>query len=152
MTAPKLSPKMSPSALAHAQRYLESGGTEGHLWRVKDAPEPLPCLLLTTRGRKSGEHFANPLIYGRDGDNFIICASRGGGPDHPNWYKNIVADPAVEFQVATVKYSGRARTATGEERARLWKMMTGVFPSYDSYQIRAGAREIPVIVLEPTKS
>jgi deazaflavin-dependent oxidoreductase (nitroreductase family) len=126
----------------HLRRYQASNGADGHLWNG------VPCLLLTTTGRKSGAALTLPLIYGRDGDRAVIVASKGGAPTHPAWYQNLVAQPRVAVQIAAEKFAARARTASGEERARLWKAMTKIWPAYDEYQVKAAAREIPVVVLE----
>jgi len=126
----------------HLRRYRESNGADGHIWNG------VPCLLLTTTGRKSGASLTLPLIYGRDGDNALIVASRGGAPDHPAWYKNLVAQPNASVQIAAEKFQARARTASGAERARLWQLMTKIWPAYDEYQGKAKPREIPVVVLE----
>jgi deazaflavin-dependent oxidoreductase (nitroreductase family) len=104
--------------------------------------------LLTTTGRKSGAALTLPLIYGRDGERAMIVASRGGAPDHPAWYKNLAANPRVRVQIAADKFAANARTATGEERARLWSAMAKIWPAYDEYQAKATPREIPVVVLE----
>jgi proline iminopeptidase len=108
----------------------------------------VPSLLLTTTGRKSGEKFIFPLFYGQDGDSYIVVASKGGAPAHPKWYLNIVANPEVEVQVGTRKIKARARTATGEERARLWQKALEFWPPYADYQKKT-EREIPVVVLDP---
>jgi len=134
---------------AHIKRYRESNGEDGHIWRGVDGKQNLPCLLLTTTGHRSGAARTTPLIYGRDGDDHIIIASRGGTPDHPSWYRNLAANPVVALQVGAEQFTARARTAEGAERTRLWQIMAGVFPTYDSYQEKAQAtREIPVVVLE----
>jgi deazaflavin-dependent oxidoreductase (nitroreductase family) len=99
-------------------------------------------------GRKSGAALTLPLIYGRDGDRVLIVASRGGAPDHPAWYKNLVAQPRVALQIEAEKFDARARTASGEERARLWQLMTKIWPAYNEYQVKAATREIPVVVME----
>ena len=125
----------------HLRKYQETNGAEGHLWNG------VPCLLLTTTGSKSGRALTLPLIYGRDGDRYLIVASRGGAPDHPAWYKNLAAQPAVRLQVGAEKFAARARAASGTERARLWKVMTAIWPAYDEYQAKT-TREIPVVVLE----
>ncbi len=125
----------------HIHDYVESDGKTGHSWRG------YPTLLLTTRGRKSGLKRRTALIYGRDGDNYVIVASRGGHPQHPAWYLNLVENPEVEVQVQAEKFTAVARTATPEEKARLWAMMNAVYPPYDSYQEKT-TREIPVVVLE----
>jgi deazaflavin-dependent oxidoreductase (nitroreductase family) len=127
----------------HIQRYVETDGRNGHLW------QGVPTLLLTTRGRKSGKRRRTALIYGKDGDNYIVVASRGGHAKHPAWYLNLVENPLVEAQVGADKFAARARTATAEEKARLWPMMASIWPSYDGYQAKTD-REIPVVVLART--
>jgi deazaflavin-dependent oxidoreductase (nitroreductase family) len=125
----------------HIHEYVESDGRNGHLWRS------YPTLLLTTHGRKSGLLRRTALIYGQEGDNYVIVASRGGDPNHPAWYLNLAENPEVEVQVGADKFSAKARIVSGEEKARLWRMMVGVYPPYESYQTKT-SREIPVIVLE----
>jgi deazaflavin-dependent oxidoreductase (nitroreductase family) len=105
--------------------------------------------LLTTVGRKSGEHFTLPLIYGTSGKSHVIIGSRGGAPEHPGWYLNLVASPVVGVQVKNKRFDARARVANGAERTTLWKLMCSIWPYYDDYQQKAGAREIPVVVLDP---
>ncbi|MCP5058011.1 MAG: nitroreductase family deazaflavin-dependent oxidoreductase [bacterium] len=109
----------------------------------------LPTLLLTTMGRKSGKPRALPLIYGEAGNSYVIIASKGGMPDHPLWYLNLESNPECELMVGPKAVSARARVAEGEERERLWKRMAEIYPPYDQYQTNAGARTIPVIVLDP---
>ncbi len=88
------------------------------------------------------------LIYGRHGDAFVVVGSRGGSRHHPSWYLNLVAGPEVEVQVGADVFDATARTASGAERAELWKLMAGIWPAYDDYQERTD-REIPIVVLEP---
>ena len=126
----------------HIREYVESNGKQGYLWHG------VPTLLLTTRGRKSGLLRRTPLIFGRDGKNYMVVASKGGAPKHPFWYLNLVANPEVKIQVGADKLKARARTATKEEKQRLWKIMADIFPKYNEYQAKAG-REIPLIILEP---
>ncbi len=134
-------PSKLPGWIAdHLRRYQASNGADGHLWNG------VPTLLLTTTGRRSGAPQTLPLIYGRDGDRYVIVASRGGAPDHPAWYMNLAAQPAVDLQVAADKFAARASTATGAERARLWQVMTKIWPAYDEYQQKT-TREIPVVIL-----
>lgn len=125
----------------HMRRYIATGGEDGHIW------EGVPTLLLTTTGRLSGEPRTTPLIYGRDGDRYIVVASRGGAPAHPKWYDNLVAEPDVEIQVMADRFPATARTATAAEKPALWKTMTAIWPAYDEYQART-EREIPVVVIE----
>lgn len=137
---------------SHVRSYLASGGTEGHLWDSTPVggPGPLPCLLLLTKGRKSGKKITVPLIYGETGDGrYVIIASRGGTPTHPDWYLNLTADPQVKIQVGTERMNAVASTCTDEaERDALWKKMAVIYPPYDAYQSMT-ERRIPVVILEP---
>jgi deazaflavin-dependent oxidoreductase (nitroreductase family) len=134
----------------HLDIYLKTDGAEGHYadFTVAGGPKDTPCLILKTKGRKSGEPKLLPLIYGEDGGNFIIVASKGGAPNHPAWYLNLDADPNVEFQVGAKKYRGKASSTTGAERKRLYDLMAKIYPPYIDYQARTD-REIPVVVLKP---
>ena len=104
-------------------------------------------LLLTTRGAKSGRERTHPLAYTRDGDRIFVIASKGGAPTHPDWYRNLKADPNVWIQIKGDKIEVTARDATPDERPAMWKHMTEVWPDYDNYQKKTD-REIPVVVLE----
>lgn len=125
----------------HIQDYVNTDGKKGHKWNGH------LTLLLTTRGRKSGVLRRTALIYGTDGDNYLLVASNGGSDSHPNWYLNLLEDPKVELQVGAEKFKAKARVANEEEKPRLWKIMTKVFPTYNRYQ-KNTEREIPLIVLE----
>lgn len=152
MTEARLAPNMPKWMTDHVDRYLSSGGTDGHMYTINlpnVPPLTVPSLLLTTAGRKSGQKYLFPLFYGRAGDGYFVVASKGGAPEHPGWYRNILANPEVDIQVGTAKMRARARTATGAERARLWKEAVVFWPPYEDYQRKAGAREIPVVVLDP---
>jgi len=137
---------------AHTRRYVETDGAEGHIWPAPEGVdvgvESAPCAVLTTTGRRSGQARRNALIYGQDGGNYVLVASYGGAPQHPLWYENLLADPKVGLQVGAQKLTGVARTANAEERARLWPLMTGLWPDYDKYQAKTD-REIPVVIVEP---
>jgi deazaflavin-dependent oxidoreductase (nitroreductase family) len=135
----------------HVRRYLESDGADGHMWdsSVAGGSGPVPTLLLTTRGRKSGEPRLLPLIYGKADGGYVIIASKGGAPSHPAWYLNLAAHPEVDVQVAADRFKATARVATGKERSALWSQMVELYPPYTAYQERT-EREIPVVVLEPT--
>jgi deazaflavin-dependent oxidoreductase (nitroreductase family) len=126
----------------HVKRYLETNGEVGYEWNG------VPTLVLFTIGRKSGLERRNPLIFGRDGESFVIIASQGGAPTHPSWFLNLLNDPSAQVQVKDQRIKVRARTAEDDERSRLWSMMTSVWPSYDTYQSRT-ERRIPLVVLEP---
>jgi deazaflavin-dependent oxidoreductase (nitroreductase family) len=125
----------------HVNRYIDTDGAEGHEW------EGTHTLILTTRGRRTGEARRNALIYGRRGDDYLVVGSKGGAPKPPAWYVNLQADPEVEVQVLGDRFRARARTATPEERAALWPTMTREWPAYDEYQKRT-SREIPIVILE----
>jgi proline iminopeptidase len=127
---------------AHVNAYRESGGEVGHIWR-----RGAKTLLLTTTGRKTGNPTTTPLIYENDGDRYVIVASKGGAPEDPGWYLNLQKNPEVELQVKDEVFTARASTAEGEERERLWKLVTPQWPDYDEYQKKTD-REIPVVVLE----
>lgn len=114
-------------------------------------PGPLPTLLLTTQGRKSGKPRHAPLLYGEAGGSYVIIASKGGMPTHPVWYLNLQANPDCELMVGPKAVTARARVAEGDEREHLWKQMAKMYPPYTEYQERAGTRTIPVVVLDPVK-
>ncbi|WP_406037214.1 nitroreductase family deazaflavin-dependent oxidoreductase [Micromonospora sp. NBC_00898] len=126
----------------HIRRYVETDGAEGHEWRPG-----VWTLLLTTRGRRSGKLRRTALIYGRDGDAYLVVASQGGAPEHPAWHLNLLAEPEVRVQVGAERFTARARPATPEEKPRMWRTMTAIWPAYDEYQTKTD-REIPVVVLE----
>jgi proline iminopeptidase len=152
MAEAKLAPKMQEWQVEHTNLYLKSGGKEGHVMK-RTPPGGYPemdtySLLLTTTGRKSGEKYVFPLYYGETGSSYILVASKGGAPDHPGWYKNLVANPEVDVQVGTKKLKAKARTVTGDERAKLWKEALKFWPPYADYEKKT-EREIPVVVLDP---
>lgn len=151
MIEAKLAPNLPQWMLDHTKRYLSSGGKDGHMYDV-EVPNvgklTVPSLLLATKGRKSGEKFLFPLFYGKTGKSYFIVASKGGAPEHPGWYKNILANPDVEVQVGTDHLKAKARTASGEERAKLWKDALVFWPPYADYEKKTD-REIPVVVLDP---
>jgi deazaflavin-dependent oxidoreductase (nitroreductase family) len=139
-----VSPQPTPELFGpeHVRTYRETGGERGYIWR-----EGTTILLLTTTGRKSGEPRTMPLIFREDGDRWVIVASKGGYPNDPGWYKNLLESPDATIQVLDEEIPVRASTAAGAERERLWKLMTEVWPDYDAYQGNTD-REIPVVVLE----
>jgi deazaflavin-dependent oxidoreductase (nitroreductase family) len=117
MTEAKLAPNLPKWMVDHSNRYIASGGTDGHIYTVTPpgyAEMHVPSLLLTTTGRKSGEKFIFPLFYGETGASYIIVASKGGAPEHPGWYKNLLANPDVERKSSRRKRGPRsARNARG---------------------------------------
>jgi deazaflavin-dependent oxidoreductase (nitroreductase family) len=127
---------------AHVQKYEETGGKTGHDWNGTS------CLVLHTQGRKTGRVKKFPLIYGRDGNDYVLVASKGGAPEDPGWYKNLVAHPDVKIQVWGEVIPVRARTASAADKKRVWPIMTAQWPDYDKYQA-ATKRDIPVVLLSP---
>jgi proline iminopeptidase len=135
----------------HVERYLKSGGADGHMYTANFPgmePRTVPSLLLVTRGRKTGAKHLFPLFYGNAGNGWFIVASKGGAPDHPGWYKNLLVNPEVELQIGTKTVKARARTVSGAERQKLWDDAVKWWPSYVDYQKKT-PREIPVVVLDP---
>jgi len=135
------SPDLSLFGDEHVRRYEETDGEEGYLWNGAT------ILVLTTTGRKSGEPRKFALIYDSRGDDLVVVASKGGAPDHPGWYKNLLAHPDASVQVRSERFAVRARTAEGAERDELWRLMNRSWPNYDTYATRTD-RVIPVVVLE----
>ena len=136
-------PDLSLRGEEHVRVYQETGGEVGYLWNG------VPTLLLTVTGRRSGRRLTSALIFARDGENFLVVASKGGAPKHPLWYVNLQQEPRADIQVKDRKMSVLSRTATKEEKTRLWKILTDTWPNYDVYQSRTD-RDIPVVVLTPT--
>jgi deazaflavin-dependent oxidoreductase (nitroreductase family) len=127
----------------HTAVYRASRGLVGH--RFPGSP---PMLLLDHVGAKSATRRTSPLVYGVDGDNLVLVASKGGYPRHPGWFHNLRANPDTTVQVGSQVRRVRARVAEGEERTRLWALMVGVYSGYEGYRRRT-EREIPLVVLEP---
>ncbi len=126
----------------HTRRYLQSAGADGHIWRGA------PTLVLTTTGRRTGQPRSTALIYGRDGDQIVVVASKRGALQHPWWYLNLIANPEVGILLAAERFTAIARTATPDEKPRLWQLMAAIWPSYLAYQKRT-KRAIPVVLLTP---
>jgi deazaflavin-dependent oxidoreductase (nitroreductase family) len=108
-------------------------------------------LILTTRGAKSGETRENPLVYTRDGDNYVIVASKGGGPTHPSWFHNLSKHPEVTVELGGEKFKARANIMDGEEYERLYQHHANINPGFHEYRAKT-TRKIPVIVLEKLKA
>ena len=126
----------------HVRRYQETNGEIGYLWNG------VPTLLLTTTGRRTGEPRTTPLIFAHDGERYLVVASQGGAPTHPQWYLNLLETPEVKVQVLSEQFSATARAATADEKPRLWMLVTETWPNYDVYQSRTD-RNIPVVTLQP---
>jgi deazaflavin-dependent oxidoreductase (nitroreductase family) len=135
-------PDISLLGPEHVRRYQETDGEVGYIWNG------VPTLLLTMTGRKTGSLRTTPLIFARDGEDYLVVASMGGAPMHPQWYLNLEATPAAEIQVLAEHKHVTVRTASEDEKPRLWAIVTGVWPNYDVYQSRTD-RTIPLVVLSP---
>jgi deazaflavin-dependent oxidoreductase (nitroreductase family) len=134
---------------------LQKAATRGHRLLLQSPLGPLLSstpmgrfLVLHTTGRRSGEPRQTPLSYTKDGDAYVVIASDGGSPHHPDWYLNLVDDPDVEIDVGGRRRPVLAETVTGADRDRLWRQATGSFGGYAGYQARTD-REIPVVRLVP---
>ena len=123
--------------------YRATGGRVGGKFR-----SGAPVMLLTTIGRKSGRRLTIPLLYLRDEGRILTVASKGGMDHHPLWYRNLVANPAVDVQIGTETSAMQAHTASDAEKSALWPKLVAMYPDYATYQTRT-ARNIPVVVLTP---
>jgi deazaflavin-dependent oxidoreductase (nitroreductase family) len=124
------------------EEFRSTGG------KVSGPFEGAPMILLHHRGAKSGTAYTSPLVYTRDGANYVVIASKGGAPEDPQWFRNLVADPDITVEVGTETIPVRARVAEGDERARLWRAQADLMPGFDDYATKT-SRQIPVVVLEP---
>jgi len=115
--------------------------------KVTGVFEQAPLLLLTSKGAKSGREHTTPVVYTRDGDNFVVLASKGGSPTNPAWYHNLVANPEATVELPGETFAVKATVAEGAERDRLFDQQAALMPNFAEYQ-KNTTRRIPVIVLE----
>ncbi|MGH7919626.1 MAG: nitroreductase family deazaflavin-dependent oxidoreductase [Candidatus Dormibacteraceae bacterium] len=108
-----------------------------------------PLILLASKGARSGAERLNPLMYTKDGEDLVVIASKGGAPESPAWYHNLVAHPEATVELGSEKFSVLARVARGEERDRLFQAQATLFPQFAEYQTKT-TRRIPVVVLHRT--
>ena len=127
---------------ANVWAYRATGGRVGGRF-LRGAP----VLLLTTRGRRSGQPRTAPLLYLADGDRIVVVASKAGMSEHPLWYENLRADPECEVEIGRERRTVRARVATAEEKRELWPKLLAMYRDYADYQART-ERDIPVVILE----
>ena len=109
--------------------------------------EGMPMILVTMTGAKSGRELCSPLVHSTDGGDPIIIASKGGAPEHPNWYYNLVANPSCTVEIGTDKYEATANLMAGDERRRLFDAQAAQMPQFTQYETDAAPREIPVFRL-----
>ena len=133
----------------HIRLYLEDP-EKAHMWDSSPigVPGPVPTLLLTTTGRKSGKPRHVVLLYVEDDGRYVVIGSKGGNPEDPIWFLNLQEDPDCEIRVSTYRTRARARVLAGEERERQWQKVTARHPVYLKYQART-ERQIPLVLLEP---
>ena len=126
----------------HVERYRETDGEEGYNWQ-----NGTTILLLTTKGRRSGEERTTPLIFNEHDGDYLVVASKGGADEPPAWYLNLKDEPVVNVQIKGERFEARARDASDEEKPEMWAKMAASWPDYDEYQ-KQTERPIPVVVLE----
>ena len=123
------------------EQFRANGG------KVTGPFEGAPLLLLTTTGAKSGKTRTNPVVYTKDGDRLVIIASKGGAPNSPDWYHNIVANPTVRIELPDETFEAKASVAEGDERDRLFAAQAAMMPAFKEYEQKT-SRRIPVVILE----
>jgi len=129
----------------HIRSYVDSNGEDGHIWRG------VPTLLLTTTGRKTGTGRRTALIYGRDADDYVIVASKGGHPTNPLWYENLAAVSEVTVQVGSEIFQCIASTYIEDShRQKIWDVMVAIWPGFAEYQEKT-ERRIPLVRLTRVK-
>jgi deazaflavin-dependent oxidoreductase (nitroreductase family) len=133
---------MSDWNTAIVDEFRANGG------RVGGHFEGASMLLLHTVGAKTGKKRVNPLLYRRDGDCFVLFATKAGAPTDPDWFRNLQANPDVEAEIGEARVTLRARTAEGVERDRLWAVQKEETPAFADYELHT-TRRIPVVILEP---
>ncbi|HEX6520356.1 MAG TPA: nitroreductase family deazaflavin-dependent oxidoreductase [Streptosporangiaceae bacterium] len=126
--------------------YESSGGTKG----TTLTDTGLPVVIVASLGARSGKVRKNPVMRVEHDSRYAVIASKGGAPDHPTWYHNLIANPLVELQDGPVKRDMVAREVSGDERAEWWKRAVAAYPPYAEYQQKTD-RQIPVFVLEPAE-
>jgi len=137
----------------HRESYLRSGGTEGHIMDITavGGRNFATHCMIKYHGRKSGKIFITPLCYADIGGEVVVCASKGGADQHPDWYLNLIARPEVEFQIATQAFRGTWREPEGEERKKVWDFMVDCHPFYAEYQAST-SRILPLVMMRAVES
>ena len=133
---------MPEDLLAHNRQLIEEFRTAGGF------PER-PLLLLTTTGRRTGRERTSPMMFVRDDDRILVIASNAGAADHPQWYRNLVADPRVTVELPGRRLTARAEPLTGADYDRAWATIKQGFPFFADHEVKAGDRRIPVVALIP---
>ncbi len=138
----------------HRATYLESGGAQGHVLDLSDVGGrsfTTHCLIRYTGGRKSGQSYITPLIYGNAGGEIVVVASKGGADSHPAWYLNVLSQQTLGgVQIATQAFEATWREPQGDERHQVWEYMCHLYPPYIAYQ-QSTSRRIPLVMLSPLR-
>jgi deazaflavin-dependent oxidoreductase (nitroreductase family) len=124
--------------------FRSSGG------KVSGQFQGAPMIIITHTGAKSGKTYVSPLVYSKDGDRYVIIASKAGAPKNPSWYHNLIAHPEVAVEIGTEKFKAKAAEVKGAERDRLFEAQAKMMPQFNEYQKKT-ARKIPVLALERVK-
>jgi len=111
--------------------------------------EGRPLLLLSTSGWKTGRTHTTPVMYLADGEGYCVFASKGGAPEHPAWYLNLVANPRVSVEVGSERFEAQATVVGSDERDALYRKQESLFGQFTQYQ-RKTTRTIPVVRLTRT--
>jgi deazaflavin-dependent oxidoreductase (nitroreductase family) len=137
-------------AKEHRKLYLLTGGAQGHIMDITGAGGYLfgTHCMIRYKGRNSGRTMITALCYGDIGGEVVICASKGGAEDSPQWYQNILASQVVDFQIATQAFRASWREPKGAEREKIWAFMVDCYPFYALYQKRT-TRIIPLVMMKP---
>ena len=134
-------PSTWDTAAEHVERYLATDGADGYEFHGAT------CVILTTRGRRTGAIRRSPIVRVCDGGRYLAVASMGGAPKHPMWYLNLQANPEVTIQDKGEVHNLVARTATAVEKEELWPIAVAEWPDYENYQKRT-ERDIPLVICE----
>ena len=138
-------PRATPSNAFSAELIAHFRANAG---QIIDGPyKGAPLLLMTTIGARSGKPLVKPLAYTRAAEDFVVLASKSGAPSHPDWYRNLKAQPLVMIEVGREQFQARALVVEGADRERLFAAHAAAFPIFSDYQQRT-SRQIPVIVLK----
>jgi len=144
MTEENYEPSPWEPVAEQVERYLATDGAEGYEWNGGK------CIILTTTGRRSGKIRRVPLMKVKHDDGYLVIASLGGAPLHPQWYLNLVDHPDVVINDLAERHELVARTASPEEKEALWPVAVAEWPAYDDYQENT-ERDIPLVICEPRK-
>jgi deazaflavin-dependent oxidoreductase (nitroreductase family) len=133
----------------HRAIYLASGGAEGHIMDLRGVGGHAfgTHCLIRYRGRRSGKTFINALTYGAIGGEVVICASKGGADEPPQWYHNVLSSETIDYQIATQAYRAAWREPEGAERDKIWAFMVDCYPFYGVYQTRT-ARQLQLVMMK----